>query len=227
MSNAAYQPLNQQVYSRLQEMILTGTLRLGEQLDERAIAAELNVSRTPIREAIGQLASEGIVEYRPYRGNYIRTFTIKQVNDLFTVRSALEALAIRLAMPKISQEVAEQIHCILERIEVALADGDLAAYSKADRDFHDTILHLTGNETLIDSLQRLGFQIQMIRTIANRDPRVVERTHRERPRIVAALEARDGDLAAKLMEEHIDGVRQAVVLQLEELEQRRSHRRLR
>jgi DNA-binding GntR family transcriptional regulator len=227
MTNTMHQPLNQQVYSRLQEMILTGTLRLGEQLDERAIAAELNVSRTPIREAFSQLVSEGIVEYRPYHGNYIRTFTIKQVNDLFCVRSALEAFAIRLAMPKISQEVAEQIHCILDRIEAALVEHDMAAYSKADRDFHDTILHLTGNETLIDALQRLGFQIQMIRTIANRDPRVVERTHQERPRILAALKARDADLAAKLMEEHIEGVRQAVVAQLEELEQRRSHRRLR
>lgn len=227
MTDTAYQPLNQQVYSRLQEMILTGALRLGEQLDERAIAAELNVSRTPIREAIGQLVSEGIVEYRPYRGNYVRTFTVKQVNDLFQVRSALEALAIRLAMPKISQEVAHQIHCILDRVEAALDAGDLAAYSAADRDFHNTILHLTGNETLIDALDRLAFQIQMIRTIANQDPHVVERTHRERPRILAALEARDADLAAKLMEEHIDGVRLAVVAQLEELERRRSMRRLR
>jgi DNA-binding GntR family transcriptional regulator len=219
--------LSQQVYLRLQEMILAGTLRLGEQLDERTIAAELNVSRTPIREAIGQLVSEGIVEYRPYRGSYIRTFSVKQVNDLFHVRSALEALAIRLAMPKISQEVAEQIHRILDGVETALARGDMTAYSQADRDFHATILHLTGNETLIDALERLGFQIQMIRTIANRDPHVVERTHRERPRILAALEARDADLAAKLMEEHIDGVRLAVVAQLEELEQRRATRRLR
>jgi DNA-binding GntR family transcriptional regulator len=225
MAGLQYQPLNQQVYSRLQEMILDGTIRLGEQLDERTLATDLEVSRTPIREAIGQLVGEGIVEYRSNRRNYIRKFTVKQVNDLFQVRSALEALAVRLAMPKISQEVIDKIHHILDEVENALARGDMVAYSNADRDFHNTIIHLTGNETLITSLERLSFQIQMIRTIANRDANVVERTHRERPRILQALEARNAELAAKLMEEHIDGVRQAVVAQLEELESKPSSKR--
>jgi DNA-binding GntR family transcriptional regulator len=218
MAALRYQPLNQQVYLRLQEMILDGTIRLGEQLDERTLAAELEVSRTPIREAIGQLIGEGIVEYRSNRRNYVRKFTVKQVNDLFQVRSALEALAVRLAMPKISQEVTDKIRHILDQAEKALACNDMAAYSNADRDFHNTIIHLTGNETLITALERLSFQIQMIRTIANRDATVVERTHLERPRILAALETRDAEEAAKLMEEHIDGVRQAVVAQLEEIE---------
>jgi DNA-binding GntR family transcriptional regulator len=223
MASLQYQTLNQQVYSRLQTMILSGVLRLGEQLDERTLAADLEVSRTPIREAIGQLVKEGIIEYRPYRGSFIRTFTIKEVNDLFLVRAALEALAVRLAMPKISQEVADNIHQILDRVHEALEQEDMVAYSNADREFHETIMRLTGNETLIDSLNRLSFQIQMIRTIANRDPHVVERTHHERPLILAALEARDGELAAKLMEEHINGVRKAVVVQLESLEKAKSN----
>lgn len=218
MAGLQYQTLNQQVYSRLQEMIRSGSLRLGEQLDERTLASDLEVSRTPVREAIGQLVREGVVEYRPYRGNYIRKFTVKQVNDLFLVRAALEALAVRLAMPKISQEVVDKLRHILDNVHEALERNDMAAYSNADRAFHDALIHLTGNETLISSLDRLGFQIQMIRTIANRDPHVVERTHQERPRILAALEARDAELAARLMEEHIDGVRQAVIAQLEEID---------
>jgi DNA-binding GntR family transcriptional regulator len=216
MADLQYQPLNQQVYSRLQEMILDGTIRPGEQLDERTLATDLEVSRTPVREALGQLVGEGIVEYRSNRRNYVREFTVKQVNDLFQVRSALEALAVRLAMPKISQEIIDKIHHILEEVENALERGDLAAYSDADRDFHNTIVYLTGNETLITALERLSFQIQMIRTIANRDANVVERTHRERPQILLALETRDAELAAQLMEVHIDGVRRAVVAQLGE-----------
>ncbi|MEZ4834699.1 MAG: GntR family transcriptional regulator [Caldilineaceae bacterium] len=219
MTTPPAQTLNQQVYTRLQEMIRSGSFRLGEQLDERTLATDLEVSRTPIREAISQLVREGIVEYRPYRGNFIRKFTVKQVNDLFLVRAALEALAVRLAMPKISQEVDIKLRQILDRVHQALEVNDITAYSDADREFHETLIHLTGNETLIDSLDRLGFKIQMIRTIANRDPHVVERTHQERPRILAALESRDADLAAKLMEEHIDGVRKAVIAQLQELDQ--------
>lgn len=219
MATLPVQTLNQQVYTRLQEMIRTGSFRLGEQLDERTLATDLEVSRTPIREAISQLVREGIVEYRPYRGNFIRKFTVKQVNDLFLVRASLEALAVRLAMPKISQEVDNKLRLILDRVHNALEVNDMAAYSDADREFHETLIHLTGNETLIDSLDRLGFKIQMIRTIANQDPHVVERTHQERPKILAALEARNAELAAKLMEEHIDGVRKAVIAQLEELDQ--------
>lgn len=225
MAGLQYQPLNQQVYSRLQEMILDGTIRPGEQLDERSLATDLEVSRTPVREAIGQLVGEGIVEYRSNRRNYVREFTVKQVDDLFQVRSALEVLAIRLAMPKISQEIIDRIHHILDQVESALARGDLAAYSDADRDFHNTIVHLTGNETLITALERLSFQIQMIRTIANRDANVVERTHRERPQILMALETRNADLAAKLMADHIDGVRRAVLTQLGEMEVRPISRR--
>ncbi|MEZ4638025.1 MAG: GntR family transcriptional regulator [Caldilineaceae bacterium] len=218
MTTTPAQTLNQQVYTRLQEMIRSGSFRLGEQLDERTLATDLEVSRTPIREAISQLVREGIVEYRPYRA-FIRKFTVKQVNDLFRAGAALEALAVRLAMPKISQEVDIKLRQILDRVHQALEVNDITAYSDADREFHETLIHLTGNETLIDSLDRLGFKIQMIRTIANRDPHVVERTHQERPRILAALESRDADLAAKLMEEHIDGVRKAVIAQLQELDQ--------
>lgn len=219
MAPIQYQTLNQQVYVRLQEMILKGELQLGEQLDERTLATTLQVSRTPVREAIGQLVREGIVEYRPYRGQSVRTFTVRQINDLFLVRSALEALAVRVAMTKMSQEVDLQLRAILDRMQEALNREDIEAYGEADREFHATIINLTGNESLIGALDRLGFQIQMIRTIANRDPDVVERTHRERPQILAALEARDADLAAKLMEEHIDGVRQAVVAHFQEITQ--------
>ncbi|MEO8393315.1 MAG: GntR family transcriptional regulator [Chloroflexota bacterium] len=222
MAKLTHSTLNQKAYMRLREMILNGSIARGEQIDERRLAAELDVSRTPLREAIGQLVTEGIIEYRPYKGTSVRTFTAKQVNDLYQVRKALEALAIRLAIPKLSQEHIEKIRQILDDVQQALDREDIEAYNAADRRFHDTIVEITDNEMLVDSLNRLGAQIQMVRTIANRDPHVVERTAKERPLILAALEARDADAAARLMEEHIDGVRRAVVSQIEQLEQQQS-----
>lgn len=219
MSNRQRHTLNQKVYQQLRRKLLRGDLAPGAQLDERQLAEELGVSRTPLREAISQLVKEGIVEHRPYRGNFVRTFTAKEVNDLYEVRKALESLAMRLAMRKLSQEHLEQIRAILDQVQEALDRGDIAAYTEADRRFHQAILQITGNETLIESLNRLAAQIQMVRILANRDPEVVERTAQERPRILAALEARDADKAARLMEEHIDGVRGAIVAQLEALEQ--------
>jgi DNA-binding GntR family transcriptional regulator len=218
MSKLERHTLNQRVYFRLQKMLLQGEIAPGTQLDERELAERMGVSRTPLREAIAHLVKEGIVEYRPYRGNFARTFTVQEVNDLYTVRRALESLAVRLAIPKLSQEDIERIGAILDKVHDALERGDMEMYSEADGRFHHTIIQLTRNQTLIEVLDRLGSQIQMVRAYANRDPRVVERTHRERPLILAALAARDADAAAALMEEHIDGVRRAVIDQMAELQ---------
>lgn len=206
--------LNQQAYKQLLSLMLSGELSPGTQLDERVLSNDMGISRTPIRGAIAQLVREGLVEYFPYRGNFVRTWSKKEIEDLFRVRIALEVLAIRLAIPKLSNEDIDHIRTILKSVESALAEGDLEAFGEADRKFHTFISRKTDNQTLIEMLERMAIQIQMIRTFANQDPDVVTRTRRERPLILAALEARDADQAAQLMEQHINGVREAVLARL-------------
>ena len=212
------QTLNQRVLARLREMIASGSISPGTQLDEQTLAHDLGVSRTPLREAIGKLVKEGLVEHRPYRGNFVRSFTAKQVSDLFEVRKALEGLAIRLTVAKLTDDHLASFRAILDEVEVALDRHDLAGYSAADRRFHNLVRDIADNESLTEALERLAMQILVVRTIANRDPGVVERTAHERPRILAALEARDAVLAGQLMEEHIEGVRRSVVSQLQAAE---------
>jgi DNA-binding GntR family transcriptional regulator len=211
-----HQTLNRRIYYQVRELIEAGTLVPGTQLDERALAQELAVSRTPLREAIASLVEDGLVERRPYRGNFVRQFSARQVNDLFEVRKTLEGLAARLAVPKLSDEGIAALRHLLDAAQQALERNDLLAYSLADQRFHEAIAQAAENETLIESLGRLKRQIQLVRLSANRDPQVVERTARERPRILAALEGRDAVLAGQLMEEHIEGVRRAVIFQLTE-----------
>lgn len=213
-----HQPLNRRIYDRVRELIESGELPPGTQLDERTLAEELAVSRTPLREAIATLVEAGLVERRPYRGNFVRTFSARQVNDLYVVRKALEGLAMRLAVSRLSEGGLAALHAILVEAQAALEQGDLVGYSKADQRFHEAIAQATENEILIESLDRLKRQIQIVRLSANRDPDVVARTALERPRILAALEARNGELAAQLMEEHIDGIRRAVISQMAEAE---------
>ncbi len=219
MTKLNHHPLNQRVYHSLQGMLLRGELPLGSQLDERILAERLEVSRTPLREAIAQLVRDDMVEYRPYRGNFVRTFSAKQVNDLYLVRKALESLAMWLAIPKLSSEDIDKVRAILHTVEEALVAGDMEAFAVADHRFHQFFIRAADNETLSRTFNRLAAQIQMVRTFANRDPEVVQRTIKERTLILAALEARNVDAAARLMEEHIDGVRQAVVGQLQLLEE--------
>jgi len=206
--------LNHSIYKAIRQMIASGSLAAGTRLDERAIAEQLGVSRTPLREATAKLAKEGLVEQRPYRGNFVRAFSPKQVSDLYETRMVLEGLATRRAVANLADDDLATLTGLLDAAQAALAAGDLEGFSAADQRFHSTIARLSGNETLIESLERLRAQVQLIRLAANRDPDLVQRTARERPAILAALAARDADRAAQLMEEHIDGVRRSMVDQL-------------
>lgn len=206
--------LNQRVHDQLVQQLCSGQIPMGATLDERDISTRLGVSRTPLREAIAQLEREGLVERIPYRGVIVKQWTPRQVEDLYLVRQALEVLAIQLAIPKLSNEDIDVIRTMLDRAEAARLAGDLDAYGEADAAFHRFIIEKTGNETLIQTLARLALQIKMIRSIANRDPIVVEHTSDERTRILAALEARDIEAASALMAAHIAHVSRAVVRQL-------------
>ena len=208
-------PLNKRVSKEVRHRIVSGRASPGSRLDEQALAVELGVSRTPLREAIGRRVKEGLVEYRPYQGAFVRTFNAKEVRDLYTVRRSLEETAIRLATARLTTARLATLREILDEINGALERGDLAEYGEADRRFHETIAGYSDNATLIECLDRLDLQVRIVRTLANRNPEVVARTALQRPLVLAALEARDADRAVALMGEHIESVAQAVVADVE------------
>ena len=209
-----YQTLNWHAYNDVLQLILSGTFPPGTRLDEQLIAEELGISRTPLREAIAKLVKDGLVEHRPYRGNFVRSFTARQAGDIYDVRRSLESLAVRLAIPNLSDAAIADLRAILREVSAALAAGDLVRYSLADQRFHDAIAALSGNETLIAILSQLRGQIQLIRLMANQNPDLVETTAAERPEIVAAMAERDVERAVRLMDEHIALVRRSVMRRL-------------
>lgn len=209
--------LRERVYHKLLDLIIEGELPLGSQIDERNLAERLTISRTPIREAINTLVQDGLVEYRPYRGNFIRQFTVKDVREVYEVRSALESLAIRLAVQQLTQTGLTELEGILNNISDAAEVQDIERISASDRAFHKTIARLSGNKTLIDGLERLDLQVRLMRQFANQNPETVTRTLLERPSILAALRARNAELASQLLEAHIDGVRRSILTRLEEV----------
>lgn len=215
MNALRHLPVNQQVYNHLHSLIVTRQLAPGTRLDEQALAAEMGVSRTPVREAVGRLVEKGLVEYRPYQGSFVRTLSPQEVSDIYQVRRALEELAIRLTIDKLTPEKLDALREVLDEIGQAMQRGDMAAVSEADGRFHSLIARFSENATLIDQLDALGQQVQLIRVMANENPEVVKRTGLQRPQILAALEARDADLAARLLGEHIEFVRQAAVAEKE------------
>jgi DNA-binding GntR family transcriptional regulator len=204
-------PVNQQVYLHILNMMLSRHLVPGSRLDEQALATEMGVSRTPLREAIGRLVEKGLVEYRPYQGSFVRVFTADEIRGIYQVRRSLEELAIRSAISNMTPQLLQEIRDILDDLELAMNRGDIAAVNRTDRLFHMTIARGSGNPTLIAFLDDLDHQVQIIRSIANQNPEVVQQTALQRPQILAALEERDADTAARLIGEHIDYVCQSVL----------------
>ena len=212
--------LNERVYDMLRQMILSGRLALGSQLDEQSLADRLGVSRTPLREAIAKLVKECLVVHQPWKGNFVWMPTAKEANDLFEVRKALEALAVQFAIPNLSDGQLVTLREILADVDAALVAHDVEAYGVADRRFHSAIALFSGNLVLVEALNSLGSRIHLIRNLVNRDPRAAELAARERPHILSALTDRDGVLAAELMREHIGHVQHHAVNDLQQRERR-------
>jgi len=213
-----HQTLGERVYHEILRRVVDGRLPIGSKLDENELAATLNVSRTPVREAITKLIGNGLLVYQPYRGNSIRSFTAKEAFDLYEVRKLLEMHAVRLATTLATPQSIAGLRQAIAAVDTALQEGDLVAYSLADQHFHNELAQRSRNKTLIETLEHLQGQIQLIRVIANRDPSVLEITAMERPTIIDAMAEGNAELAAQLMEEHISLVQERVTRVLQELE---------
>ena len=211
MNAPQHQTLRERIYEEIVRLIVSGELPSGVSIDEKLLTERLQVSRTPFREAIGTLAKEGLIEIKPYRGFFVRSFSRKEVSDLYELRKTLECFAVELAVPQMSDAHIAGFERILDEAVAALRRGDLETYGARDREFHETIAELSGSAPLIETLSRLALQIQICRAIANESKEFAERAAEERDQILQALRARDIPQAKALMHAHISDVQQAVL----------------
>ena len=206
--------LHERVYETLLGLVANGTLAPGAALDEQTLSTSLGVSRTPVRAAVARLTQEGLVVNLPYRGAFVRRFTPDEIDGLYQVRSVLEGLAAREAAEHATEEALTTIRAILDECAAALEVGDIDGYGRADARFHRALADAAGNPTLVEMLESLRLRVQVLRDIANNEAGLRERAARERVEILDALERRDGAAAARLLEAHINSVRETVRRQL-------------
>ncbi len=212
--------LRERIYEEIVRLIVSGELPSGVSIDEKALTEKLQVSRTPFREAIGTLAKEGLIEIKPYRGFFVRSFSRKEIEDLYELRKTLECFAVELAVPRMSDRDIAGLERVLDEAVAALERGDMQTYGVRDREFHETIAERSDNAALIETLSRLAMQIQVCRTIANESRDLAQRAATERDEILKALRARDVAAASALMREHISDVQQAVLVRFRDDEAR-------
>jgi DNA-binding GntR family transcriptional regulator len=163
------------VAAEIRSRITTGRLPLGARISDKKIAAELNVSRTPVREALVQLQSEGLVVMRPQSGTFVFDLTIEEVRDICATRAILEAGAIRLAADARSADLMARLGLLVGRAAIALDDGDLVLCDELDCQFHEGIVAASANGYLIRAYSGISDRLRALR---HRLPRQQDRMAR-------------------------------------------------
>ena len=203
------QSLVDQAFDRLVEAIVRGELVPGSRLGEAQVAKQLGISRGPLREALVRLESRKLVARKPNCGVTVVDFSEADLDELFTVREALEGMACRLAATAMADSEIAGLIALLERhgADPDVRDGS-AYYQGADDDFHFRIVRGSRNTRLIAALcDELHDQVRFYRYRSSTRPGRTRQAYDEHRQIAAALQARDPDRAEAAMRRHIANAR--------------------
>lgn len=200
------------VADKLREAILRGHLKPGEKLDQNEIAGLLNVSRSPVREALRTLAAEGLVEVVPHRGAVVAELSPAELEEIYFIRGILEGMAARLAAPKVDSERIAALQTILEELEQTT---NLDRWLELNRRFHHTIYKVANRPRLLSIIKNLRdtstpYIRQYIASSEHMDEAKISHRH-----IFEACANRDGVLAQQETEKHLKAVSEGVLVYFE------------
>ncbi len=195
--------LRDQTYIQLRKAILSGPIRPGTVLVQEQLAEQLGISRTPVRDALDRLASEGLVIRSPGGRIHVAPFSIEELQEKYMVRRALEVLALRLAAPNLAGEPLARLKALVDSMRQDIADGNAQLVAQGGTAFHDTIFAACGNTYLRQLLTSLNESIRRYRHAAIDIPGRAAETLREHRRIYECLAAGDIAAAQDAMEDHI------------------------
>lgn len=178
---------------------------------EIQVAEELGVSRTPVREAIRKLELEGFVVMIPRRGTYVSDLSIKDINEVYEVRTALDVLAAELAAERITEEELEEMERLLVEIGEYIEIYDMDKIVEADSKFHDILYRASRNERLVGIINNLREQLTRFRSLSMSYPGRLKDMLGEHTRLVEALGQRNVALAKNLAGEHMANAEQTLL----------------
>jgi DNA-binding GntR family transcriptional regulator len=189
--------------AELERMILGGELRMGDRINELALASRLNVSRGPIREACRALVQAGLLETKANRGFFVRKLALKEVSDLYDLRAGLMRLAGELAAQRIGDEALKRLEACVEAMDAAQREGDAERFRDLNSDFHAQLVQATENGRLVAIYEGLVKEIRLFRRRGLVSPDALHVSNEEHRAILEGIAARDSERAARAMERHI------------------------
>jgi DNA-binding GntR family transcriptional regulator len=210
--------LHDEVARRLRDMIFEGELKPGSRIAERFICEQLHISRTPLREALKVLASEGLVDLLPHRGAQVSKLSTVDVDHMFEVIGTLEALAGELACARITEADVAEIRCMHEQMAEHYRRHERAEYFRLNQRIHERIVAGSGNPVLISVYGSLSARVRRARYMANLAPARWAQAMQEHEAILDALLARDATRLHRLLKEHLSHKRDFVKAALAEPE---------
>ena len=204
-------PLKDLVYLELKHKILTGEIVSQTRLMEIDLSEKMNVSRTPIREAIKRLADDGLVKVEPRRGAYVANISIKDMLDVFEVREDMEGFVTKLAAQRITEEEKQQLRAIAREYETALEKADdKETIIALDEKFHNFIVKCSGNETLSELVKYVQELSLRFRYLYYDDFSLYETTAEQHNRIMEAINAGRDEEARAEADAHVKALKEFV-----------------
>ncbi|WP_298928631.1 GntR family transcriptional regulator [uncultured Ramlibacter sp.] len=206
--------LHEQVALRLRQMLVESRIPPGAKLNERELAEVLQVSRTPLREAIKMLAAEGLVELLPNRGAIAVSLSEADVLNTFEVMAGLEAQSGELAAQRITDAELAEIRASHYEMMAAYTRQDLSAYYRLNAQIHNAINAAAKNPVLTSTYNQVNARLQALRFRSNQDGDKWKRAMKEHDSMIEALAARDGAAMRAVLLQHLHNKRDVVVEQL-------------
>jgi len=198
-----YDLLSKKVYRILKKEIIKGSLKPGSKVLEGRIAEQIGISRTPVREAIRELAAEGFVTLSPNQGVVVRSVSAENIREVLQIHSVLEGLAARLSCEVINEEDLKELENYVNKMEKLANKKDPLAYSEVDLKFHELIVNNCGNKRLIQMRKNISDQAQRYRISSLRTPRRLKESLKEHQKILEAFKTKDPKKADVISQKHI------------------------
>lgn len=204
MEKIQHRILYQEAADRIRELIEHGLLTAGEKISEKRLCEKFGISRTPLREALKVLTSEGLIEILPNRGARVSRLTLNDIQQTYDVMGALEGLAGEAACRRITKEELSAIGDIHGQMVEHFHNQDLQAYFQANRQIHERILAASGNAVLLEMYNNLSQRIKRFRFTAEMSTEFWQKAMNDHEAMIQALQERDSKRLGEILREHLN-----------------------
>ena len=202
--------LRDRVFKKLEEDIIDGRYPPGTSLSEKQLLTELGVSRTPLREALAQLELEGLVEFVPHRGVLVLGISHADIDDIYTIKLAMDGLAARLAAQRKTESELAELRETVDLMDFYISKGNLDKTVELDARFHDLICKASKNHPLRTMLANYHNFVRLARQKSMNSPGRLEKMSREHRALYDAIAAGDSDRAQQYAEYHVANAQDSI-----------------